>query len=115
MLGSAHDVSDGGLAVALSEVALAAGVGLEATLDPGEDAAATLFGESCGLVVATCAPENEERLAKACDAAEVPLERIGALGGASIALRCGELAFDVSLDEARAAYDDALPRAMEAV
>ena len=115
VLGSAHDVSDGGLAVALAELALAAGVGLEAMVEPGEGAAATLFGESCGLVVATCAPENEERLAKACDAAEVPLERIGALGGASIALRCGELAFDVSLDEARAAYDGALPRAMEAV
>jgi phosphoribosylformylglycinamidine synthase II len=114
-LGSAHDVSDGGFAVALAELALAAGVGLEATLEPGEGAAATLFGEACGLVVVSCAPEQEERLVKACDAAEVPLERIGALGGASIALRCGELALDVSLDEARAAYEGALPQAMAAV
>ena len=53
-------------------------------------------------------------LAEACDAAGVPFERIGALGGATIALRCGELALDVPLAEARAAYEGALPRAMAA-
>ena len=115
VLGSAHDVSDGGLAVALAEIAIACGTGLEATIEPGDDAAATLFGECCGLVVASCAPDEEARLAQACDAAEVPLEKIGALGGASIALRCGELALDVPLEAARAAYQEALPRAMGAV
>ena len=44
----------------------------------------------------SCAPDDEARLAEACDAAEVPLEKIGALGGAQIALRCGELALDVA-------------------
>jgi phosphoribosylformylglycinamidine synthase II len=115
VLGSAHDVSDGGLAVALAEIALACGTGLEATIEPGDDAAATLFGECCGLVVVSCAPDEEVRLAEACDAAEVPLEKIGALGGATIALRCGELTLDVPLEAARAAYDEALPRAMGTV
>jgi hypothetical protein len=88
---------------------------LEATIEPGESgAAATLFGECCGLVVVSCTPEDEARLARACDAAEVPLERIGALGGASIVLHCGELALDVPLEAARSAYDDTLPRAMAA-
>ena len=114
VLGSAHDVSDGGLAVALAEVALASGSGLTATIEPGDDAAATLFGECCGLVVVSCAAADEARLAAACDAAEVPLEKIGALRGASIALRCGELALDVPLEAARAAYEGTLPRAMAA-
>jgi phosphoribosylformylglycinamidine (FGAM) synthase-like enzyme len=99
----------------LTEVALAAGSGLEATLEPREGAAATLFGECCGLVVVSCAPEGEARLAQACDAAGVPFERIGSLGGATIALRCGDLALDLPLPEARAAYEGALPRAMAAV
>jgi phosphoribosylformylglycinamidine synthase len=115
LLGSAHDVSDGGLAVALAEVALAAGSGLDATLEPRAGAAATLFGECCGLVIATCAPAAEERLGEACEAAGVASERIGALGGATIALRCGELALELPLAEARAAYEGALPRAMGAV
>jgi phosphoribosylformylglycinamidine synthase len=114
VLGSAHDVSDGGLAVALAEIALACGSGLEATIEPEGDAAARLFGECCGLVVVSCAPADEARLVEACDAAEVPLEKIGGLGGTSIALRCGELALDVPLEAARAAYDEALPRAMAA-
>jgi phosphoribosylformylglycinamidine synthase len=112
VLSSAHDVSDGGLAVALAEVALAAASGLAATVEPGADAAATLFGECCGLVVVSCAPADEARLSDACDAAEVPLEKIGALGGASIALRCGALSLDVPLEAARDAYEGSLPRAM---
>jgi phosphoribosylformylglycinamidine synthase II len=115
VLGSAHDASDGGLAVALAELALAAGAGLDATLEPRGAAAATLFGECCGLVIVSCAPADEARLGAACEAAGVAIERIGALGGASIALRCGELALELSPAEARAAYEGALPRAMGAV
>jgi hypothetical protein len=63
----------------------------------------------------SCAEADEARLVEACDAAEVPLEKIGALGGATIALRCGELTLDVPLEAARAAYDEALPRAMGTV
>jgi phosphoribosylformylglycinamidine synthase len=112
---SAHDVSDGGLAVALAELALAAGTGLDVTLDPGEAGeAAVVFGECCGLALVSVAAGDEERLESACDAAGVPYERIGALGGAAIAVRCGELALELSLDDARAAYDGALPAAMAA-
>lgn len=113
LLRSAHDAADGGLAVALAELALAAGCGLEASIEPREGDAATLFGECCGLVVVSCAPEDAERLSEACEDAGVPVEAIGALGGETIALRCGELAIDVPLEAARRAYEDTLPRAME--
>jgi phosphoribosylformylglycinamidine (FGAM) synthase-like enzyme len=110
---SAHDVSDGGLAVALAELALAAGTGLEVTLDPGEvGAAAALFGECCGLAVVSVAAGDEQQLIAACDAAGVPCERVGALGGAVIAVRCGELALALALADARAAYEGTLPTAM---
>ena len=115
VLRSAHDASDGGLAVALAELALAAGSGLEVAIEPRSGAAATLFGECCGLVVASCAPAEEARLAEACDAAGVPFEKIGAMGGAAIALRCGELALELPLADARAAYEGTLPSAMAAV
>jgi phosphoribosylformylglycinamidine synthase subunit PurL len=115
VLGSAHDVSDGGLAVALAEVALAAGCGLQVTLEPGAaGAAVALFGEACGLVVVSCAPEDEARLAEACEAADVALERIGSLGGERITMRCAELALDLPLGEALAAHADTLPQAMAA-
>ncbi|MDX6597244.1 MAG: phosphoribosylformylglycinamidine synthase subunit PurL, partial [Gaiellales bacterium] len=115
VLRSAHDASDGGLAVALAELALAAGSGLEVAIEPRCGAAVTLFGECCGLVIASCAPAEEARLAKACDAAGVPFEKIGAMGGETIALRCGDLAFELPVAEARAAYETTLPQAMAAV
>ena len=72
-LRSAHDASDGGLAVALAELALAAGTRpRRRRSSPARRAAATLFGECCGLVVVSCAAGDEERLAEACDAAGVP-------------------------------------------
>jgi phosphoribosylformylglycinamidine synthase len=109
---SATDASDGGLAVALAELAFAAGCGLEARIEPRSGAAATLFGECCGLVLVTCAPGDEERLEDECDRAGVPVERIGSLGGETLALRCGELALDVPVAEARAAWEGTLPAAM---
>ena len=113
---SAHDVSDGGLAVALAEIALACGSGLEATIDPGEDAAATLFGECCGLVVVSCAPERGGAPGpgvRRCRGAT--RDESAPWAAPRIALRCGELALDVPLEAARAAYEETLPRAMGAV
>ena len=71
-LSAAHDVSDGGLAVALAELALHAGLGAE--LDLPADAA-EWFGEGAGRAVVACAPERAERLEG------VPLRRIGVVGG----------------------------------
>jgi hypothetical protein len=85
------------------------------TFEPGEGSAATtLFGECCGIVVVSVAAGDEQQLAEACDAAGVPCERIGSLGGPTIALRCGELALELALDDAHAAYEGALPNAMAA-
>lgn len=53
LVASCHDVSDGGLAVALAEMAFAGGYGIEAE---AEDC----FVESPGRLVATVAPENAE-------------------------------------------------------
>jgi phosphoribosylformylglycinamidine synthase II len=115
LLASAHDASDGGLAVAISELCLAVGAGCD--LDLPELAArgdVTLFGEACGNVLATCAPAARERLAGLCARHAVPLAELGKLGGERIVVRAGAACVDVGLDEARAAYEDALPLAMAA-
>jgi phosphoribosylformylglycinamidine synthase len=77
LLTLAHDVSRGGLAVALAEAALWSGVG--ADLDLPEDELA-LFGEGGGQAVLACAPEDVDGLgAKG-------LRRLGVVGGETI---CG--------------------------
>jgi phosphoribosylformylglycinamidine synthase len=114
LLVSAHDASDGGLVVAIVELCLAAASGCELELPAlAERGDITLFGEACGNVLVTCAPDGRERLDEICRRHEVPLVELGRLGGERIIVRAGSCAVDVALDDARAAYEDALPRAME--
>jgi phosphoribosylformylglycinamidine synthase II len=77
-----HDVSDGGLLVALAEMAMAAGIG--AALDAAPLAAqlaahAYWFGEEQGRYVVTAAAP--EAIIARATAAGVPLRRIGTTGG----------------------------------
>jgi phosphoribosylformylglycinamidine synthase len=72
ILTSAHDASEGGLAVALAESALAAGIGAEVEI--GDDAL-EWFGEGGGRAVVTCRPEDTPRLAG------VALTEIGVVTG----------------------------------
>ena len=56
MLDSAHDLSDGGLAQALVESALAKGVGARIALPAGPYAFVQLFSESAGRVLVSVSP-----------------------------------------------------------
>ena len=74
-LSAAHDAAEGGLAVALAELALWSGVGAELEL---EDDAVTWFGEGAGQVVVACAPDDAESLEG------IALRRIGVVGGSRL-------------------------------
>ena len=71
-LSAAHDVSGGGLAVALAELALHSGLGAEIEL---EREAVPRFGEGAGRAVVACSPERLDALEG------VPLRRLGTVGG----------------------------------
>ncbi len=113
LLCGVHDVSGGGLGVALAEMAAAAGVGLVA--DGAQPPAgsgspvghAELFTElPSRMVVATArAGELAERVARA----GVPAAVLGRAGGDR--LRLWDLA-DLALDEVRSAWTGALPAAL---
>ena len=87
-LAAAHDVSTGGLAVALAELAIHSGVGADVELDAD---AREWFGEGPGRVILACPPERAEALEG------VPLRRIGVVGGDSL--------LGVRLAELRAAWE----------
>jgi phosphoribosylformylglycinamidine synthase len=82
LVSTCHDVSDGGLLVALAEMAMAGGIG--ATLELNSEAA-LLFGEDqARYIVLTNAPEPIESHASA---AGVPVARIGVTGGETLVLK----------------------------
>jgi phosphoribosylformylglycinamidine synthase II len=110
LLSAAHDCSDGGLAVTVSEMCFAADAGLEASaieLGPRLDAA--LFGEAQSrFVVAVASEAAVVDLEGRASAASIPAIRLGVVGGTR--LRFG--AVDLDLDAARAGYDGALEQAL---
>jgi phosphoribosylformylglycinamidine synthase len=72
LLSCAHDSAEGGLAVALAEAALAAGLGAQIEL---EDDAVDWFGEGGGQVVVTLSDEDVSVLEG------MPHRRLGVVGG----------------------------------
>jgi phosphoribosylformylglycinamidine synthase len=95
---SAHDVSDGGLAIALVECCVAgdderAMVGATVAIDPasapGEPLASALFGEAPTRVVVSAAPEHVAEIERRAAARGVPAARIGTTGDARLVLGQG--------------------------
>ena len=106
VVGAAHDVSVGGLGVALARVAIAAGCGASVTIETPRPTAA-LFGERAGRVVVACEPRNAGRLRDALAEAGVPGHRIGIAGGDQLEIGAGETSLAVGLDALTGAWRQA--------
>ena len=79
---SAHDCSDGGLAVTLAECAFDSGVGVEVNLPAAASRHdATLFSESASRIVVSARQENVARLMQMAADGGVPARVIGRTGG----------------------------------
>ena len=101
-----HDVSGGGLGVAIAEMAVRSGVGATVARVPD---AHHLFSESPSRVVLCVDAELLTTIESVCAEAEVPFSRIGVAGGDRLSVK-GLL--DVPLAEVRAAWDRTLPAAL---
>jgi phosphoribosylformylglycinamidine synthase len=106
---SAHDVSDGGLAVALAECCVGDGafgpeVGAVLGLPPSEETLAErLFGEAPSRVVVTVAPGALDDLVRRASASGLVALPLGVTGGDRLVLRdAGTTRLDVSLASIRA-------------
>jgi phosphoribosylformylglycinamidine synthase len=84
---AAHDLSDGGLAVALAEMAIAGNLGARLDAAPSDLAMhAYWFGEDQARYLVTARPEEVEKIAARAAQASVPLQRIGMTGGDAVAI-----------------------------
>ena len=103
-----HDVSDGGIGVALAEMAVHSGVGF--VVAAGRLAGhSALFGEGPSRVVLSVAPDRAALVSAAAASAGVPMSVLGVAGGDRLVV--GGLV-DVDLADAIDAWRTALPRAL---
>ena len=87
---TAHDLSEGGLAVALSEMAAASQLGCRLELEgDGQRADALLFGESHGAALIAVDPGEAEAVQRSCRAWELPLRWLGEVEGSAIRIGTG--------------------------
>ncbi|MGO3662924.1 phosphoribosylformylglycinamidine synthase subunit PurL, partial [Microbacterium gubbeenense] len=82
LISSAHDLSEGGLALALAEGAMRFGVGARVWLNEvmqrdGVDLTAALFAESTGRVIVTVPREEDVKFRGLCEGRNYPVLRIG--------------------------------------
>ncbi|MCH2658203.1 MAG: phosphoribosylformylglycinamidine synthase subunit PurL [Dehalococcoidia bacterium] len=106
LLTAAHDCSEGGVAVALAEMALASSLGLDAKqIDCGSRVDASLFGESQSrFIIATDSQESLSFLEKMLQDSDISFSVIGLVHGERF--RLGPI--DLSISEMREEYEEGL-------
>ena len=109
---SCHDLSDGGLGVALAECCILGGRGASIAIESVTGAvpvdsqvAGILFGEGQSRFLISHAKEASISLQELAGRHQVPLTRLGATGGEHIQV---DGAFEIALSDARHAYESAL-------
>ena len=110
LLVSAHDISAGGLAVALAESAIGGGIGATTQIAPAARADAALFGECGGRVIVSCRPDAEHDLREL--AGDLPVACLGVVGGDEIVIQVGRTRMIVPVAVADSAYERAIPEAL---
>lgn len=109
VLRSAHDCSDGGLAVALAECCIAGRVGFTGDFAVKGRWDAALFGEAQSRIIVSLTPDRLAALERICQEEGVPWLRLGITGGSEF--RIGIL-LALGLDAIEDAWRRGLPRAM---
>ena len=127
LLGSAQDVSAGGVAVAVAESAIWSGLGADLQLEVPLSPAVSLFGESAGRAIVSLPLENWNALLRLAAEHLVAVHRLGVVGGDRLRLRLVGVGatgaaeergagvadeLDVALDVLKRAWTQALPRAL---
>jgi phosphoribosylformylglycinamidine synthase len=113
---SAHDCADGGLAVALVESALPAGVGLSVRLPQARVAPEfLLFAEDASRIVLSCDPVHLPRIQQTAEEYSVSVDVLGETGSDRVEISVGDQpVISASLGELRDAYEGMLEKALRA-
>ena len=107
-----HDVSDGGLAVAVAEMALASGIGAMINEPQPFGVAGSFFGEDQGLYVVTLRDDALADVMEASDKADVVVDLLGRTIRDRIVFELEDADAVIALDELRTAHEGFFPKLM---
>jgi phosphoribosylformylglycinamidine synthase subunit PurL len=110
LIKSAHDLSEGGLAVALAEKCITSGWGCVLTFPWKGRPVETLFAESSGCAVVSVDHDSWKAFRLAADEHGVPVQILGRVGGDMLVINDWIFASVKGLEEV---YESALPQMIE--
>jgi phosphoribosylformylglycinamidine synthase len=109
LLRTAHDLAEGGLAVAAAEACFGRSLGARLTVPVTPTA---LFSESQARALVATSPALADRVLEAAEEAGVPARLLGEVGGERLEIHADGEALIADVAELRAAWTTALPRAL---
>lgn len=104
---SAHDCSEGGIAVTLAESCIAGNIGASVALDDELDACSSLFSETQSRIVITVANDDVERMLDILSEDNVPYSVLGEVGDTRLVI---ENKIDASVEELAEPFNASLER-----
>ena len=108
VISSAHDCSDGGLAITLAECCLCGGLGFKGERWQFEGRVdAVLFGEVQSRIIASVKPEKVKQMEAITSANRVPITRLGVVGGKRFTLG-GYI--DLALEQIESVWQESLEK-----
>jgi phosphoribosylformylglycinamidine synthase len=117
LISSAHDVAEGGLAVALCECGSGPkGLGASLNVSTGLSPTAFLFSESSGRAIITFPSANRNAVVAAARGRNVPIDVAGRVIEKTLTVGIrGEAVLEIEVEEARKVQESAFPRLMEVI
>jgi phosphoribosylformylglycinamidine synthase len=109
LIDAAHDLSDGGLFVAVAEACLRGYSGIRIAVPEGADPFVFLFSESAGRAIVAVPPTKIARFSAMCAAHKLPAQRIGVFDLLESAIEV-QGQFRIPMAELRVAWASTLPR-----
>ena len=109
LIDAAHDLSDGGLFVAVAEACLRGHSGIRLVVPDGMDPFVFLFSESAGRAIVAVPRGGGDRFTDLCSARGLPAQQIGVLDILQSAVEV-EGQFRIPMAELRVAWGSTLPR-----
>jgi phosphoribosylformylglycinamidine synthase len=120
---SAHDCSEGGLAVAIAESCISnhrargtdflIGANIDLTQFSSSRLDALLFGETQSRIVISVSAQNADKVLAEAKSANVKATKIGTVGGERLSIKTETTLIDASLEELHDAWWNSIAKAMD--
>ena len=113
LFAAAHDVSEGGIAQTIAEMAMRSGVGVRLEVPAGLDAFTFLWSESATRAVVVVPQDRNDEFLALCESKSFPVTKIGVVDALSKSVELAEVfgeKVSLDIDELRTISEETLPR-----